>query len=194
MGPPGFEVCFPTLFVRVLAFRHRFLARGGNIFGSEAFEDFLGAFGLFVRLGMHGDQNSSLTKPAFIAFGLVFRNSHSHERADDAAGRGSNGSAAERGHDRARRNEGSDAGNGERANAGQPAECAPKTPPVPTPVTAPSGALVPFSWANSRVLLLSGNSTEISLLIKPASLRALTMLPAWASSRARQNTDLFDIK
>ena len=39
-------------------------------------------------------------------------------------------------------------------------------PPVPAPAIAPSGALVLFSWAKSRVVPLSGKRAEISLLEK----------------------------
>src|SRR5512140_2406951 len=69
----------------------------------------------------------------------------------------------------------------------------PSTPPVPAPVRPPSGALVPFSWAKSRVPVLSGNSTEISVFMKPASFRSSTICIACASSRARQKTDFLAI-
>ena len=59
------------------------------------------------------------------------------------------------------------------ANAPIPAihpNAPPMTPPVPAPVATPSGAFVCFSCAKSRVVPLSGNSTEISLLEKFALL------------------------
>src|SRR5579883_2166089 len=70
----------------------------------------------------------------------------------------------------------------------------PRMPPVPAPVTAPSGAFVALRCANSLVLLVSGRSTEMSLLEKPAIFRSSTMRPACDSSLARQNTDFFDIQ
>src|SRR5580765_1511267 len=69
----------------------------------------------------------------------------------------------------------------------------PMTPPVPAPVTAPSGALVFFSWAKSRLVSLSGNSTEMSLLEKFAVLSRSTICSAWLRDVAIQNTDFFDI-
>ncbi len=51
----------------------------------------------------------------------------------------------------------------------------PMTPPGRRAGGAASGALVFFSWAKSRVEPLSGKSTEISLLLKPAEIRRATM-------------------
>src|ERR1035438_5930524 len=69
----------------------------------------------------------------------------------------------------------------------------PTTPPVPAPVTAPSGAFVLLVCAKSRVVVLSGKSTEMSLLEKLAFFRVSTMRLAWSREVAMQNTDFFDI-
>src|ERR1017187_1607181 len=69
----------------------------------------------------------------------------------------------------------------------------PTTPPVPAPVTAPSGAFVLLVCAKSRVVVLSGKSTEMSLLEKFAFFRLSTMRSAWSREVAMQNTDFFDI-
>lgn len=50
--------------------------------------------------------------------------------------------------------------------------------PGPAPVAAPSGALVRLSTANAFLPALSGISTEISLLVKPAFLRVSTIRSA----------------
>src|SRR5262245_13759461 len=82
------------------------------------------------------------------------------------------------------------------ANAPIPAihpNAPPTTPPVPAPATAPSGAFVFFSCAKSRVVPLSGNSTEMSLLEKFTALSSSTICSACSREVAMQNTDFFDI-
>src|SRR6185436_2054885 len=64
----------------------------------------------------------------------------------------------------------------------------PSNPPRPAPVAVPSGALVLCSWAKSRVPVLSGNSTEMSLLLKPPLFRSTTIRCAWPSVLAMQKT------
>src|SRR5262245_6919919 len=70
----------------------------------------------------------------------------------------------------------------------------PTAPPVPAPVAAPSGALVFFSCANSRLLALSGNKTEISLGEKPDDFNRSTIVSACVREFAMQITDFFDIQ
>src|ERR1043165_5762178 len=77
------------------------------------------------------------------------------------------------------------------ANAPIPANqpnAPPNMPPAPAPVAAPSGALVFFSCAKALDPHLSGKSTEISLLEKPAALRLSTIRQACSSLLAMQNT------
>src|SRR4029453_7727905 len=67
----------------------------------------------------------------------------------------------------------------------------PSRPPAPAPVAAPSGAFVFCSWAKSRVPVLSGNRTEMSLPENPAALSWLAIRSACSSLVAMPNTALF---
>src|SRR4030095_6956565 len=66
----------------------------------------------------------------------------------------------------------------------------PSRPPAPPPVAAPSGAFVFCSWAKSRVPVLSGNRTEMSLPENPAALSWLAIRSACSSLVAMPNTAL----
>ena len=59
---------------------------------------------------------------AFIAFGFEFRNAQADQPAGDTAGGRSDGRPTERGHNRSRRDERADSGNGQGADPDNPAQ------------------------------------------------------------------------
>src|SRR6185503_12078607 len=70
-----------------------------DIFSLRSLEDILRYFHLIRIVGMDGNQRASASDLSVIPLCLVFRNSHTHERTDDATGSLSDSGAAQRCHD-----------------------------------------------------------------------------------------------
>src|SRR5438309_5245055 len=71
---------------------------------------------------MHRQQNSTVSYSSFVAFGLVFRDADADQRAGEAADRTARAYSAQGGDDRAGGYERTDSGNGQGADALEPAE------------------------------------------------------------------------
>src|ERR1700734_424347 len=123
-----------------------------NILSARPFQNLLGPLDPLRILAVNREQNAAVFNPAFVAFRFIFGNPHANQRARDATDGPSYACARQRSHPLA----------------------SPSTTPVPAPVVAPSGALVPFSWAKSFVPELSGSNTEMSRLLNPAAFRPST--------------------
>ena len=90
--------------------------------GAAAFEYFARAFGLRGVNGVDGNEDVPFFDFAFVAARFVFGNAHANQRASDAADGCAHRSGAERGHNRARGEERTDARNGESADSREPAQ------------------------------------------------------------------------
>src|SRR3990172_7775858 len=124
---------------------------------------------------MHGEEDSTLFYQDLIALGLVLGNPHANQRARYPAYCAACAYPRKRRHDRTGGVEGTQTRYGQSANAHQPSHNAPpSTAPVPPPIAAPSGALVPLSWAKRLEPAFSGNRTEISVFRNPASFKTST--------------------
>src|SRR5262249_2264615 len=85
-------------FLRLRRARHGSFAGGGDVFRARVLEDLLRALGFVGALGVNGDQDVAAFDLAFVAFGFELGDAETDERARDAAYRGSDRGAAERGH------------------------------------------------------------------------------------------------
>src|SRR6185437_9030604 len=117
---------------------------------------------------MDGEKHAAAADAPFVALGFVFRDTRADERAGNASHGPAHADSGESGYDGAGGDERTDAGNGERADSGQPSERA-------TDHGAGSGSCR-GSFGGFRVLLVSevliarvfGSRMEISVLRKPA--------------------------
>ena len=100
-----------------------------------------------------------------------------HERARQSAGSRAGCCAAERGHDRSRCDERPEPRDRERADTREQSQRAAEDAAGRGAGRGPSGILVPFSCAKSRVLFLSGSSTEMSSSANPSPRRSVTIRP-----------------
>src|ERR1043166_3904358 len=95
----------------------------GNILGTGILERILDSFrGVLVR-GVNPDQNVARSNFAFVAFGVVFGNTHAHECSGDAADGGADGRAAQRRQDWTGGDKWTGTGNGEDSHPRQPTQC-----------------------------------------------------------------------
>ena len=98
--------------------------------------------GLRGVIGVNGNEDVPFLDLALVAARFVFGNAHADQRAGDATDCCAHGGGAERGHNRTRGEEWTDARDGERADSREPAKRAGKNAAVLAPAAAPSGALV----------------------------------------------------
>src|ERR1035441_5428726 len=85
-------------------------------------EGFFGSGDLLGSIAVYGKKCAAILDRPLETLGLILRDSHADERADDAANRAADTETRERTHDGAGRDQRPNAGNGKRANAGQEAE------------------------------------------------------------------------
>lgn len=111
--------------IRVSSGGNGLLAGHADVTGFGAFEDVLGSGDVARILGVNRDEHIALTQLVLVATRLDFRNAQTDEAAGETADRGADGGAAESRHDRARRDERTDAGDGQGPNARKPAEGSP---------------------------------------------------------------------
>ena len=104
------------------------------------------------RGGVHRQQHAAFADAPFVALGFVLGDAHADQRPDEAADRAAGAEAGQRADDRARGDERPEARDRQGADAGEQAERPAQRAAGGAPVAAPSGALVEFSCANSRVL------------------------------------------
>src|SRR6185503_12583318 len=97
--------------------------RGRNEFAARLRENLLRLVGPLFVVRVDREQDSALADPAFVTLGFVLGQAVADECAGDATERPSRACARQRGHNRSRRDEWSDARNRERSDAGEPAEC-----------------------------------------------------------------------
>ena len=96
--------------------------RGRDVVSAGPLHDLLGAFYPVGIVAMDGNQNSAFCYESFIAFCLVFRNSHPYQGADEAADNTACAGASQRSHNRTGSDERSNTGNGECSNSRQQPE------------------------------------------------------------------------
>src|SRR5580700_4748692 len=97
---------------------------GGNVTRAGPFENLLRELRPFRIVRVDGDEDSSVLYQPFIALGLIFGDSHADQRARQSTQRAADSDAAQRGHNRASRNEGPKPRNSQKAHSEQPAQCA----------------------------------------------------------------------
>src|SRR6202011_3439837 len=98
------------------------LAGRRDILRAGALEDVLGLLHPFGFVAMHGKQNPAFLNPAFVALGFVLRNSKSDKGANKTADSAAGAKSREHPHDGTGRNERAQAGDSQRADAGEPAQ------------------------------------------------------------------------
>src|SRR5262245_55377932 len=87
-----------------------------------ALEDLLHLRPLLAVLSVNREQDATVLDLAFVALALVLGNAGANERACQSSDHCTGRRAAQCGHDRSRRDEGPESGDGERADSGEPAE------------------------------------------------------------------------
>src|SRR5580765_736689 len=87
----------------------RGLARVGDVLRTLALEDLLSLIDFLAVLRMNGEQDIALEDLALVLLGLVFRNPQADECTRQTTGRRADSGSGQRRHDRARRDERTDA-------------------------------------------------------------------------------------
>src|SRR5579864_8214353 len=98
------------------------LAGGRNILSPGMFQNLLRAPSPLRVIAVNGDQDATIFNPAFVAFGLVFWNSHSNQSSTDTANRAPDARSRQRLHNRTSGNEGPEPRHLEGSDAEQPAQ------------------------------------------------------------------------
>src|SRR6478609_9719286 len=101
--------------------------------GALFFEDVLGAGGFIVAFRMNRDKNAAFLDFSFVTLGFILRNAEADQSAGESADSGSDGSAAEGGHDWPSGNKGAQTRYGQRADPSQQPDRAPYDPSSASP-------------------------------------------------------------
>ena len=144
-----------------------FLAGRRNVVSPGRLEDFLSPGYLLGTIAVHREEDAAVLDTAFIAFRFILRNSHTDQSTYHTAHCAAHSESGECAHDRTGRDKRAHTRYSQGANVREQSKCSPAVPPTPTPVTAPSGALV-SSAAKSLEPSLSAIRTEMSACEKPA--------------------------
>src|SRR5271154_753265 len=115
---PAARSCVARALILCLDVSGRFTC-GGNILGVGNLHDFFGAFDRFRAVAVHGQQDAALLYASFIALGLIFRDAEADQRAGESANGAADTDASQGSHNRASRDEWTDARYGQRANSSQ---------------------------------------------------------------------------
>src|SRR4029079_4815946 len=95
------------------------LARGRDVVGTSALEEFFHSSDLVRRRAMDREQHAAVLDATLVPLGFVLGKSHADERTNQPAYRSADPNACERGHDRTGSDEWSQSGDGECADAGK---------------------------------------------------------------------------
>src|SRR3954462_9129228 len=101
---------------------HGLLARGGNILGAIALEDFLCSAGFVFVLRVHRNEDVPLLEQFLVTLGFVLGHSQTDQSARKPASGGADASSAEGCHNWTSRNKRPGARDSQRANACEPTE------------------------------------------------------------------------
>src|ERR1700680_4953869 len=101
------------------------LSRFGDVLCASAFKNFLRSLRPFRTIGVNRKQNSTLSYPSLVSFGLIFRNSQADQGARNAADCTTNAHTGQGGHDRSSGNQRPYTWNRQRTYASNPPENTP---------------------------------------------------------------------
>src|ERR1017187_9735464 len=108
---------------------NRLFSGGGNVFGAGRLQQVLCPRNFVRGVTMYRQQNTAPFDSAFVPLGLILRDAHTDECADQSADRAANSQAGQGSHNRAGRNERTEARNRQCADTDQQSQGAAHYPP-----------------------------------------------------------------